>query len=608
MILSHKQIQLVSRLLFLLIPYFFIRLGFYFYHIQIFDQYQFSDILLSFIIGIRFDLAGILLLNIPILLTSFFCRLSQKFERILFVSLNSIGFLISVNDYELYSFVGKRLSYDFFLITDDILDQLPQVTLYYWYLPFVAILISVLFYFFDKKFLNFNVRNISQRILIISHLIICSVYFVGIRGGIQNKSINAQTAFIQGSNELGTLVLNTPYFFLRTLGAKSSSKISYFKKDEDLKFILSKGSQFYGEFKNNNNNVVLIILESFSLEYLEQGYTPFLKNLSEKSFYLSKHLANGRRSIESLPSLLCGLPALIDEPISKSIFSSNKFECFPKILKDLGYTNYFYHGGNKGTMGFESYTLSHGFHRYFSREDYPKSQDFDGAWGIYDGPYFSYVADELNKIPKPFLAGIFTLSSHQPYSIPSAFKDKFPKGTLEIHESIGYVDFALKEFFEKIKNESWFKNTLFIITADHAQKLETKKFRNILGSYRVPLLFYHPGYNWGKFNPNKVSQHSDIPFSVLDFLGIQKPLNGMGKSVFSEGNGQAFNYVDGNFYYRIEGDQFFRMNKSGEQQAAHYDWEKGEFSSYKKSTDPYLKAYIQYFINGLIANNLSLYR
>src|SRR5690606_31160388 len=150
---------------------------------------------------------------------------------------------------------------------------------------------------------------------------------------------------------------------------------------------------------------------------------------------------------ESLPSLLCGLPSLLAEPISKSIYSGNKFTCFPKILKDEGYTNYFFHAGARGTMGFDAYALANGFESYFARENYGTT-DFDGTWGVFDLPYLHYVANKLNETKEPFLAGIFTLSSHQPYSIPDEFKDKFPKGTLEIHESIGYADFALRKFFE----------------------------------------------------------------------------------------------------------------------------------------------------------------
>jgi phosphoglycerol transferase MdoB-like AlkP superfamily enzyme len=331
---------------------------------------------------------------------------------------------------------------------------------------------------------------------------------------------------------------------------------------------------------------------------------PFLSELSQQSLLFTKHLANGRRSIEVLPSVLCGLPALIDEPISKSIFSGNRFVCMPKVLKASGYTNYFFHGGARGTMGFESYTLSNGFDRYFSKDDYPNHDHFDGTWGIYDEPYLKFVAKELQGMPKPFMAGIFTLSSHQPYAVPKELKGKFPKGTLEIHESIGYTDYAVKAFFEKIKKESWFENTIFIITADHTQKLESKKFENLIGHYRVPLMIYMPSHKLG--HVSKVTQHSDIPMTILDMLGIKGDMPLTGVSVFSADKGQAMNYADGSTYFLVKDEKVFTLDKNGKSVAFTYDWETGQQGPATPSEDVLLKANLQYFINGLISNNLSL--
>jgi uncharacterized sulfatase len=313
----------------------------------------------------------------------------------------------------------------------------------------------------------------------VTGLFVAGLSFVGIRGGFQHKSINVQSAFTQGKNELGHLVLNSPYHFLRTLKNKSISKISYFKSDKEaFEIILKKRDLRTSKTSSGQKNIVLIIMESFSLEYMEKGLMPFLQELKGKSLYFPNHMANGKRSIEALPAMLCGLPALLDEPISKSVFQGNKFVCMPKILKDSGYTNVFFHGGAKGTMGFEAYTLAQGFDKYYSRNDYPSGKDYDGSWGIFDGPFFNFFIEELKETKEPFFAGFFSLTSHHPYNLPKEYAGKFPKGTLEIHESIGYADDSLRKFFEKAKNEKWYQNSLFIITGDHTSKLETEKFQN----------------------------------------------------------------------------------------------------------------------------------
>jgi phosphoglycerol transferase MdoB-like AlkP superfamily enzyme len=256
-------------------------------------------------------------------------------------------------------------------------------------------------------------------------------------------------------------------------------------------------------------------------------------------------------------------------------------------------------------MGFESYTLSNGFDRYFSREDYPSEKDFDGTWGIFDGPFMEYSIDQIDLIKKPFLVGIFTLSSHQPYSIPLTYKGKFPKGSLEIHESIGYTDFALKSFFEKARTREWFKDTIFIITADHTSKLESKKFNNMIGRYRVPLIVY-PMLQGA--NESKISQHSDIPKTILHLLGINNdtlPLTG--QSLLNRGEGLAVNFSDGRDYFLLTNRDSFLFN-GVEQRRFTYDWDTGEILLGQASENLMLKAYLQYFLNGLITNNLSSYQ
>jgi hypothetical protein len=99
--------------------------------------------------------------------------------------------------------MGKRLSWDLFVITDDIWEQLSQLTLYYWYFPIMAIVFGVGFYFFDKKYFSIKWKRTSVMMNLVSAVLLLGLTFIGIRGGLQHKSINVQSAFSQGKNELG---------------------------------------------------------------------------------------------------------------------------------------------------------------------------------------------------------------------------------------------------------------------------------------------------------------------------------------------------------------------------------------------------------------------
>jgi uncharacterized sulfatase len=257
-------------------------------------------------------------------------------------------------------------------------------------------------------------------------------------------------------------------------------------------------------------------------------------------------------------------------------------------------------------MDFDAYTLSIGFSKYYGMEDYPDQKHFDGSWGIYDDKFLNFFGDKLDQNKKPFLSVLFTLSSHQPYSIPKEFQGTFPKGTLEIHESIGYVDESLRLFFEKNKNKDWFENTLFVITADHTQKTKGLKFNSTLGKYRVPLFFYHPNFDFKEVNSTQITQHVDILPSVLDFLDLEQDKNLLyGRSVMSSVSAPILNSINGS-YILIKDNQMIRMN--GEK-ATIYDisddllTEKLSRES-GEELEVLLKSYIQYSINGLIRNDL----
>jgi phosphoglycerol transferase MdoB-like AlkP superfamily enzyme len=207
----------------------------------------------------------------------------------------------------------------------------------------------------------------------------------------------------------------------------------------------------------------------------------------------------------------------------------------------------------------------------------------------------------------PFMAGIFTLSSHQPYAVPKQYAGKFPKGNLEIHESIGYTDFSLREFFKTIETKSWYKNTIFIITADHTSKLESKEFQNIIGHYRVPLLIFNPMEPQGSVI-EKVSQHSDIPKIVLDTLGLKGELPLTSKNVLKNVEGNALNFINGSDFILINKDHFLLQKNDQQTLKYSYNWDTGESELIGESSDQLLKAYLQYFFNSLINNKFPPYR
>ncbi|NJM10100.1 MAG: sulfatase-like hydrolase/transferase [Bdellovibrionaceae bacterium] len=372
--------------------------------------------------------------------------------------------------------------------------------------------------------------------------------------------------------------------------------------------------------------MVVLILESFSLEYVGAandypGYSPFIDSLAKKSFFFPYNFGNARRSIEGLPAVLCGLPAMMTEPVITSDFSNNRFDCLPKVLGRRGYSTHFLHGAHNGSMHFDTFSKIAGFENFVGLNEYPKDNpaDLDEHWGVLDEPMLQYAIKTIDESPKPVMLSVFTLSSHHPYYIPPQHRGKFPKGTLEIHESIGYTDYALKRFFEVAQTKPWFEKTIFVITADHTQKSDQAKYSNRIGGWRVPLLIYAPGLKPGQAeaSPSRITQHVDIIPSVMDLLGVDLPDRLLtGQSVFDRGKeGRAYNFTYGsNSYWYIDPEIFieFSHDPAVLKAAKHketYQMEETEASGLavdKALLD--LKATIHYVNEGLRKNSLHTWR
>ena len=300
-------------------------------------------------------------------------------------------------------------------------------------------------------------------------------------------------------------------------------------------------------------NVVVIILESMATEYYGfynkdltnyDGYTPFLDSLIGHSYTSYNCFANGTKSIDAIPAILASIPATKFH-FSLSKYCTNKINGLGSILNKEGYTTSFFHGAPNGSMGFESLSNLFGITNYYGMDNYKEKSDFDGVWGVWDDKFFTYFADELNKMEEPFFSSIFSCSSHHPYKIPQEFKNKFEKGKHPMHECVQYTDYSLQLFFNKIKHEPWFNNTLFVITADHTNISFEKGYRSSLGIFRVPIIFYDPSNINLNQKSNNVIQQIDIMPSILSYLNYNKPFMSLGNNIFNDQNGFAINYNNG---------------------------------------------------------------
>jgi phosphoglycerol transferase MdoB-like AlkP superfamily enzyme len=233
------------------------------------------------------------------------------------------------------------------------------------------------------------------------------------------------------------------------------------------------------------------------------------------------------------------------------VYSTNKTHGLVQILNEEGYETAFFHGGSNGTMDFDGFAGYVGFQHYFGRKEYNNDDDYDGFWGIYDEPFLQFVGQKLNTFKQPFFAFEFTLSSHYPYHLPQKHVSKFPEGELRIHRVVRYTDYALKKFFETVSQMSWYKNTLFIIVADHpAQSVMVTEnenitnrgetispelsayYKNTSGRYAIPMMFFAPGDTNLRGIYSRTTQQTDLGPAILDYLNFSQNMVAFGQLVF----------------------------------------------------------------------------
>ena len=267
-----------------------------------------------------------------------------------------------------------------------------------------------------------------------------------------------------------------------------------------------------------------------------KGYTPFLDSLMQAGYCFERMYANGTRSIQALPAVLGSIPSF-KTPFVLMPQALAPTRQLPRILRDKGYATAFFCGSAAGSMGFGAYARSAGIEHLYSREDYEARHgrdDFDGYWGIWDESFLQYAGEEMNALPEPFFAALFTLSSHHPFVVPDAYRDLLPEGLTRNHKCVAYTDNAFRRFFARYAGEEWFRRTVFVFVADH---VSSEKFadatRVFPGDHHIIGLLYTPdGALRGRYD-EAVSQIDLMP-TLLGLMGNREPYFAFGRDLFGE--------------------------------------------------------------------------
>ena len=562
--------------------------------------------------GLVFDTAAILVTNIPYIVLALLLPW-KKPTKWVYMIINSVALAMNLADSVYFKYTMRRTTTTVFsefqnegnlggIIGTEVLQQ--------WYL---VVLFGVVVYGIWRLYRECGRRRSAEgRLLpkgrknekcgvkwyaaqVVVLAAMAPFVVAGIRGGfttaVRPITISNANQYVNRPVE-AALVLNTPFAIYRTIGKNVFVVPEYYKSPQELEAIYSplhKGDVYACDTGVNikKKNVVILIVESFGREYIGalnetleggkyKGYTPCVDELVRKSVTFKYSYCNGRKSIDGMPSILSSIPMFV-EPFILTPASMNEVSGIASLLAGEGYQTAFFHGAQRGSMGFQAFARATGFQEYYGREDYNADKrfggddDFDGMWAIWDEPFLQYYATKMSEMKEPFMTAVFTASSHHPYAIPEKYQQQYPEEGLIIHKCIRYTDMAIGKFFEKVSQEPWFKNTIFVLTSDHTNLSDHAYYQTDLGGFCSPIIIYEPGNEERQPEiQDKIAQQIDILPTLMGMLNYPKPYFGFGIDVLNtkKEDTWAVNYLNGIYQYVKHG---YVLQFDGERTKAMYE-------------------------------------
>ena len=530
--------------------------------------------------GLVFDTSAILVTNIPYIVLMLLPvhrkenRTYQQLCRWVFVIINGLAFLVNLCDAVYFRYTMRRTTttvFNEFSNEGNLIGIFLREAWGHLYLVFIFVLIVWGLYRFYQSTGGWAIRcrwwqyDIA---MVLSMLFAAPFVVAGIRGGfttaVRPITISNANQYVNRPIE-AALVLNTPFSLYRTIGKDVFIVPNYFADKQEMERVYSPVHPAADSLAMTKKNVVILIVESFGREYIGalnrqlenghyEGYTPFVDKLISKSITFTHSYCNGRKSIDGMPSILSSIPMFV-EPFFLTPASMNHVGGIASLLAGEGYQTAFFHGAQRGSMGFQAFARTTGFQAYYGREDYESDSrfgghaDFDGTWAIWDEPFLQYYAEKMSEMNEPFMTAVFTASSHHPYEVPSQYRDTYPEEGIVIHKCIRYTDMAIGKFFETVSRKPWFQNTIFVLTSDHTNLSDHAEYQTDLGGFCSPIIIYEPGKT--PEVQDKIAQQIDILPTVMGMLNYPKPFFAFGIDLLHTESDDtwAVNYLNGIYQY-----------------------------------------------------------
>jgi phosphoglycerol transferase MdoB-like AlkP superfamily enzyme len=534
-----KSFFVFSRfLLFWLLFFFLERLIFIVYFFDRLSYSSLSEVAFSFLYALRLDLSMIAYLSVLPLLSYLVLLFIPSFKLPKALGKFYISFfllifsIISVFNLNLYREWGSKINYravDLGLnSTREAIASASSSPI----LLSLSILITLFTFsvYFAIKFIDLRIHNQEAAIWkkASTTFLMLLITFLAIRGGWQLSPINQSMAYYSNETVLNHAAVNTEWNLIHDIISNKYGKdnpYQYYSREEAQKIlseIYKKPIETTPIFLNSERpNVVLIILESYTSELVgvlggEKGITPNTDRLATEGILFENIYAAADRTDKGVLASISAFPAQAIRSVMKLNSKQEKLPGIAQEFKKNSYSTSFYYGGESEFFNMKSYVLSHGYQKLIDQHSFAR-KDMNSKWGAYDDKVFSKQLADMDNSKQPFFSTILTLTNHEPFELPVEKKYKGKNVNDQFRSTMFYTDSCLGAYLSEAKKKAWYKNTLFVIIADHGHRLPANLTEFDSKKFRIPLLFWgdviKPAFKGLKIS--KIGSQTDLVSTLL---------------------------------------------------------------------------------------------
>jgi len=529
-----------------------------------FDRFGDGDVhyWLSFLYGLKMDtMVASMLLVIPLLVLSFaptsLRKIANLFLRLYFVSV--FAFLIYMENatFPFFNQYDVRPNFKFVEYLEYPKEVFGMLIADFKLPLFISFMMMGIFiwWFMRKSKESFTaVLTLPWMKRAVWFLPIALLLFIGIRSSFGHRAANISDAMYSSNRTVNEVTKNSLYsvgyaiYANKHFASKTIKLYGKMKKEEALKRMqnvlkisdndLKTKSPFrrteYTHFATpKKKNLVIFLQESLGYQFISKEVTPELMKLKKQGVWFDEVYSNGTRSVRGIAGSAAGFLAVPGKGVVKRSKSQNDFFTFGQLLKPLGYHTMFLYGGEAHFDNMRSWFLGNGIDEIVEQKDY-EDPAYVATWGASDEDLVQKANEKFSTLyqeGKPFAALMFSSSNHSPFDIPAGRIDEVKKGENCVENAVKYADYAIGLFFEEARKKPYYKDTIFVVIADHNIRVYGDDVVPV-NMFHIPALILGGGVEPKLYT--KLASQPDVLATALDYLGKDFTYPILGKSIFSD--------------------------------------------------------------------------